>query len=107
MDLGIKGKTALVVAASKGMGRASALGLAAEGARVVMCARGEAALKDAAAEVKRQTGAELVALVADASRAVDISRVVAEANRAFGRGDILVATFDGPPPGPFHAVTAP
>jgi 3-oxoacyl-[acyl-carrier protein] reductase len=105
MDLGIKGKTALVVAASKGMGRASALGLAAEGARVVMCARGEAALKDAAAEVKRQTGAEVVALVADASRAADISRVVAEANRAFGGVDILVANVGGPPPGPFEAMT--
>jgi len=53
MDLGIKGKTALVVAASKGMGKASAMGLAAEGARVVMCARGEAALKEAAGEVKQ------------------------------------------------------
>ena len=67
MDLGIKGKTALVVAASKGMGKASALGLAAEGARVAMCARGEAALNDAAAEVKRQTGAEVLALTADAN----------------------------------------
>jgi len=105
MDLGIKGKTALVVAASKGMGRASALGLAAEGARVVMCARGEAALEDAAAEVKRQTGAEVLALVADASRAADISRVVAEANRAFGGVDILVANVGGPPPGPFEAMT--
>ncbi|HWN14217.1 MAG TPA: SDR family oxidoreductase [Candidatus Dormibacteraeota bacterium] len=105
MDLGIKGKTALVVAASKGMGRASALGLAAEGARVVMCARGEAALEDAAAEVKRQTGADVVALVADASRAADISRVVAEANRAFGGVDILVANVGGPPPGPFEAMT--
>jgi 3-oxoacyl-[acyl-carrier protein] reductase len=105
MDLGIKGKTALVVAASKGMGRASALGLAAEGARVVMCARGETALKDAAAEVKQQTGAEVLALVADASRAADISRVVAEANRAFGGVDILVANVGGPPPGPFEQMT--
>src|SRR5712692_3921099 len=91
MDLGIKGKTALVVAASKGMGRASALG--------------EAALEDAAAEVKRQTGAEVLALVADASRAADISRVVAEANRAFGGVDILVANVGGPPPGPFESMT--
>ena len=105
MDLGIKGKTALVVAASKGMGRASALGLAAEGARVVMCARGEAALKDAAAEVKQKTGAEVLALTADASRAADISKVVAEANRAFGGVDILVANVGGPPPGPFEAMT--
>jgi len=105
MDLGIKGKTALVVAASKGMGKASALGLAAEGARVVMCARGEAALKDAAAEVKQRTGAEVLALPADASRAADITRVVAEANRAFGGVDILVANVGGPPPGPFEQMT--
>jgi 3-oxoacyl-[acyl-carrier protein] reductase len=105
MDLGIKGKTALVVAASKGMGKASALGLAAEGARVVMCARGEAALKDAAAEVKQRTGAEVLALTADASRAADISRVVAEANRTFGGVDILVANVGGPPPGPFEQMT--
>jgi 3-oxoacyl-[acyl-carrier protein] reductase len=105
MDLGIKGKTALVVAASKGMGKASALGLAAEGARVVMCARGEAALKDAAAEVKQRTGAEVLALTADASRVADISRVVAEANRAFGGVDILVANVGGPPPGPFEQMT--
>jgi len=104
MDLGIKGKTALVVAASKGMGKASAIGLAAEGARVVMCARGEAALKDAAAEVKL-TGAEVLAVAADASRAADISKVVAEANRAFGGVDILVANVGGPPPGPFEAMT--
>ena len=105
MDLGIRGKTALVVAASKGMGKASALGLGAEGARVVMCARGEAALKDAAAEVKQKTGAEVLALPADASRAADISRVVAEADRAFGGVDILVANVGGPPPGPFEAMT--
>jgi 3-oxoacyl-[acyl-carrier protein] reductase len=105
MDLGIKGKTALVVAASKGMGKASALGLAGEGARVVMCARGEAALQDAAAEVKRQTGAEVLAVAADASRAADISRVVAEARRAFGGVDILVANVGGPPPGPFEQMT--
>lgn len=105
MDLGIRGKTALVVAASKGMGKASALGLGAEGARVVMCARGEGALKDAAAEVKQKTGAEVLALPADASRAADISRVVAETNRAFGGVDILVANVGGPPPGPFEAMT--
>jgi 3-oxoacyl-[acyl-carrier protein] reductase len=105
MDLGIKGKTALVVAASKGMGKASAIGLGGEGCRVVMCARGEAALKDAAAEVKQRTGAEVLAVAADASRAADISRVVADANRAFGGVDILVANVGGPPPGPFEAMS--
>jgi len=105
MDLGIKGKAALVMAASKGMGKACAMGLASEGARVVMCARGEAALEAAAADVRRQTGAEVLALTADASRADDIRRVVAKAAEAFGGVDILVASVGGPPPGPFTQVT--
>jgi 3-oxoacyl-[acyl-carrier protein] reductase len=70
-----------------------------------MCARGEAALQDAAAEVKRQTGAEVLAVAADVSRAADISRVAAEARRAFGGVDILVANVGGPPPGPFEQMT--
>jgi 3-oxoacyl-[acyl-carrier protein] reductase len=105
MDLGLKGKSALVVAASKGMGRASALGLAAEGARVAMCARGEAALNEAAADVKRKTGAEVLAVPADASKAADIQRVLAQTVKAFGGVDILVANVGGPPPGPFEQMT--
>ena len=105
MDLGLRGKAALVMAASKGMGKACALGLAAEGARVVMCARGEAVLSEAAAEIKRQTGAEVLAVPADASRAEDIHRVVAHTTKAFGGVDILVASAGGPPPGPFAEMT--
>ena len=106
MDLGLKGKIALVVAASKGMGKACALGLAAEGARVVMCARGEAALNDAAAEVKRQTGAEVLALTADASRAAGhLEGRGGGATEACGGVDILVANVGGPPPGPFEQMT--
>jgi 3-oxoacyl-[acyl-carrier protein] reductase len=101
MDLGLSGKAALVVAASKGMGRACAAGLAAEGARVAMCARGEADLRAAADVVKRQTGAEVLAVAADASKAEDITRVVARTVEAFGGVDILVANVGGPPPGPF------
>ncbi|HET7344018.1 MAG TPA: SDR family NAD(P)-dependent oxidoreductase, partial [Methylomirabilota bacterium] len=55
MDLGLRGKVALVTAASKGMGRACALGLAAEGARVAMCARNETELKAAAEDVRART----------------------------------------------------
>jgi len=101
MDLGLKGKAALVVAASKGMGKACALGLAGEGARVAMCARGEAALNDTAAEVKRKTGAEVLAVTADAGRAEDVKRVVSRTVEAFGGVDVLVANVGGPPPGPF------
>lgn len=88
MDLGLKGKVAFVAAASKGMGKACALGLAAEGARVAMCARGEAALKEAATEVERKTGAE-----------------VPGPPRAWGGIDVLVANVGGPPPGPFEKMT--
>jgi 3-oxoacyl-[acyl-carrier protein] reductase len=105
MDLGLKGKAALVVAASKGMGRACAMGLAAEGARVAMCARGEAELKKAADEVRQKTGAEVLAVPADATRVEDIKRVVNETVRAFGGVDILVANVGGPPPGSFDQLS--
>ena len=105
MDLGLKGKVALVMAASRGMGKACAMGLATEGARVAMCARGEAALHEAAAEVKMRTGADALAIRADAARAEDIRRVVARTAETFGGVDILVASAGGPPPGPFAELT--
>jgi 3-oxoacyl-[acyl-carrier protein] reductase len=101
MDLGLKGKTALVTAASKGMGKACALGLAAEGARVVMCARTERDLDAAAAEVRAKTGAEVVAMPADVTRADQVKALVARAREAFGGVDILVANAGGPPRGYF------
>jgi 3-oxoacyl-[acyl-carrier protein] reductase len=81
------------------------LGLAAEGARVALCARGEAALDDAAAEVRARTGGEVLAVPADVSRAEDIARVVARAEETFGGVDILVANAGGPPPGPFEQMS--
>jgi 3-oxoacyl-[acyl-carrier protein] reductase len=105
MDLGLKGKVAFVAAASKGMGKACAIGLAAEGARVAMCARGEAALKEAAAEVEGKTGAEVLSVAADLSRAEDCARAVARTREAWGGVDVLVANVGGPPPGPFEKMT--
>ena len=105
MDLGLAGKSALVVAASKGMGKACAMGLAAEGARVAMCARGQAALDEAAAEIRAKTGAQVLAMAADASRPEDVARVVARTAEAFGSVDVLVANVGGPPPGPFDQLS--
>jgi 3-oxoacyl-[acyl-carrier protein] reductase len=105
MDLGLKGKVAFVAAASKGMGKACAFGLAAEGARVAMCARGEAALKEAASEVERKTGAEVLAVPADLSKAEDCARAIGRARDAWGSIDVLVANVGGPPPGPFEKMT--
>src|SRR3989441_10438728 len=105
MDLGLKGKAALVTAASKGMGKACALGLAAEGARVMMCARGDQDLKAAADEIRAKTGAEVLAMRADVTKAADVKTLVARATEAFGAVDILVANCGGPPRGGLAEMT--
>jgi 3-oxoacyl-[acyl-carrier protein] reductase len=105
MDLGLKGKVALVTAASKGMGRACALGLAAEGARVMMCARSRADLVAAADEVRGKTGGEVQAEVADVTKAGDVKALVTRARQAFGGIDILVANCGGPPRGGLWEMT--
>jgi 3-oxoacyl-[acyl-carrier protein] reductase len=105
MDLGLKGKVALVTAASKGMGRACALGLAAEGARVMMCARSKGDLMAAADEVRAKTGAEVQAEVADVTRAADVKALVARTAQAFGAIDVLVANCGGPPRGGLFEMT--
>jgi 3-oxoacyl-[acyl-carrier protein] reductase len=102
MDLGLKGKTALVTASSKGMGKACALGLSAEGARVVMCARTERDLTAAADEVRGRTGGEVLAVTADVTREDQVKALAARAGEAFGGVDILVANAGGPPRGFFH-----
>ena len=95
MDLGIAGKVALVTAASKGLGRASAQALSEEGANVVICARGEGALKEAAAAMP----GEVHAVVADVTRPEVPQQLVDAALERFGGLDILVANAGGPPPG--------
>jgi 3-oxoacyl-[acyl-carrier protein] reductase len=105
MDLGLTGRVALVTAASKGMGKASAMGLAAEGARVVMCARTESDLKNAAEEIRAKTKAEVLAMPADVTRKDDVTALVDRAIKAFGHIDILVANAGGPPRGYFEDMT--
>ena len=105
MDLGLAGKVALVTAASKGMGRACAMGLAAEGARVVMCARTEADLKAAAEEIRAKTKAEVVAMPADVTKKDDVAALVDRALKTFGGVDILVANAGGPPRGYFEEMS--
>src|SRR3954468_14335877 len=103
MFLGLRGKTALVAAASKGLGYAIAHELAVEGASVVICARGEEALKAASARIASETGATVYAIAADLSRHEDVKRIAASALKKLGRADILVNNAGGPPAGPYEA----
>ena len=90
MDLELKEKAALVTGASRGIGRAIARGLAAEGARVALCARDKATLETAAAEIARETRAEPFIVAGDLSRLEEVERAAREVHRRFGRIDILV-----------------
>ncbi|MBX6362673.1 MAG: SDR family oxidoreductase [Gemmatimonadetes bacterium] len=102
MDLGLRGKVALVAASSRGLGRAVAEELAAEGARLCLCARGEAALEETRAALAAR-GANVVAVAADVSTTEGIEAVVRAALDAYDRVDILVNNAGGPPAGPFEA----
>ena len=103
MDLGISGKVALVAASSRGLGRAIADELAAEGADLLMCARSAEPLERARADVERESGRRVVALPTDLSDPEATERLVAAGLDAFGRIDILVTNCGGPPPGPFES----
>jgi 3-oxoacyl-[acyl-carrier protein] reductase len=102
MDLGLTDKVALVAASSRGLGRAVAEELAREGARLVLCARGEPALRETADAI-RAAGGEVESLAADVSHPEDVARIVDAGVRAFGRIDVLVTNGGGPPAGPFES----
>jgi 3-oxoacyl-[acyl-carrier protein] reductase len=105
MDLGLQGKVALVAGASQGMGRATALGFAREGAKVAICARGEAALNEAGEMIRKQTGGDVLAMIADMAKPEDIKKFVNQSAAHFGRVDIIVNNAGGPPPGEFLKFT--
>src|SRR5205823_7015676 len=98
MDLGIRGKTALVCAASKGLGKGCAASLAAEGVNLVITARGREALEATAAELRERFGIQVTAVPGDIS--TEEGRQAAL--RACASPDILVNNAGGPPPGDFR-----
>ncbi len=100
MDLGLKGKVALVTAASKGLGKATAVQFAREGAKVALCARSEA-IETAAGDIRQETGGDVLALRADVTQPEDVERVISATVERFGGLDILVTNAGGPPSGTF------
>jgi 3-oxoacyl-[acyl-carrier protein] reductase len=103
MDLGLREKVALVAAASRGLGRAIAEAFAAEGATLVICARGSEALAETRSSIVDRTGAQVEAVVADVATSEGVTLAWERARDRFGRVDILVTNAGGPPSGPFEA----
>jgi len=96
-------RVALVCAASKGLGRASAEALARDGMKVAICSRGGPALRDAEAAI-RAAGGDVVAIEADLRRAADVTNAIETTVRTFGGLDVLVTNTGGPPSGPFMSI---
>jgi NAD(P)-dependent dehydrogenase (short-subunit alcohol dehydrogenase family) len=99
MDLGLRGKVALITGGSKGIGRAIATGLAREGAKVAICARNAELLERAAGEIAQATGSEALPVPGDMSKPGDADRVAAGVVSRYGRIDILVNNAGAAPGG--------
>lgn len=98
MDLGIRGRKAIVCAASKGLGKACAMSLAREGVELVITARGKDALEAAAAEIRAATGVKVVAVAGDITTEAGRDATLA----ACPKPDILITNAGGPPAGDFR-----
>ncbi len=105
MDLGLKDKVAVVLAASAGLGRGVAEVLAEEGCRLALCSRSLERLQPMAQAIRERTGRDVFTQAADVADGVALERFMHAALAHFGRVDILVANAGGPPPGPSDAFT--
>src|SRR5215467_2252944 len=93
MDLGLKDRVAVVAASSKGLGKAVALGLAAEGAKLALCARGQEELERTASEMRTEVFAQAM----DVTVEIEVRKFIEAALTKFGRIDICVTNAGGPP----------
>ena len=105
MDLGIKGRAAIVTGASRGIGRETARQFLEEGVRVMICGRNAETLEKTRAELAQQTGGEIHALVADMTKEADVARLVDAAKQKFGTVDILINNAGQMYSGRFAAMT--
>ena len=102
MDLGLRGRVAVVAAASKGLGRAVAEELAREGAQVAICARTAGTLRETAAQIQKSTGSEVFHQAFDVTDPAAVASFVAAVEARFGRLDICVTNSGGPPSNSFE-----
>lgn len=105
MNMGLEGKVALVCAGSKGLGRAIARSLSAEGALVAICARDRDQVEATAREIEGETGHPVLGIQADLAKPEDVERFYQTARDRFGEVDVLVNNAGGPPAGGLDAVT--
>lgn len=99
MDLGIKDRVALVTASSRGLGKAVALQISREGAKVMICARGEERLHQTRDDIASETGGEVRAFVTDVTDRHQVKRMIDKITDEFGTVEILVCNAGGPPAG--------
>jgi len=97
VDLGLKDRVAIVAAASQGLGKAAAMALAREGARLAICARTSAKIQAAAEEIRAATGVEVLARAIDVTENDAVGGLVKETLERFGRIDVCVTNAGGPP----------
>ena len=105
MDMGIKGRVAIVTGGSRGIGRETARQFLEEGVRVMICGRNHETLEETRAELARQTGGEIHATVADMLKEADIAKLVDATKERFGTVDILVNNAGQMYSGRFAALT--
>ncbi|PPA70824.1 SDR family oxidoreductase [Jeotgalibacillus proteolyticus] len=103
MDLGIKGKSVLVLASSKGLGKATAFEFAKEGARIMLSSRDAGQLEETTKEIIDATGAEVNYQVCDITKEAEIASLVEETASRYGTVDVLINNAGGPPAGGFDA----
>ncbi|SDH20256.1 3-oxoacyl-[acyl-carrier protein] reductase [Alteribacillus persepolensis] len=101
MDLELKGKAVVVLASSKGLGKASAREFALEGAKVMLCGRNQEVLEKAAKEIETESGSPVFWEVCEVSNQEDIEALMEAAMDKMGRIDVLVNNAGGPPAGKF------
>lgn len=105
MDTGLHNRIAMVAASSQGIGRATALALAAEGAHLALCARGPEALRETAEEVRRLHGVEVYTETFDVSQDDRVRKFADAVHRHYGRIDVCVTNAGGPPAKTFAETT--